>query len=268
MTPPNRPAFLQTIGSLFALPAISQGAQTPKRTHGYDFLAPEMPDAGTDRIFHGYPDECYAFTAFADSLAALTAHQPWSAMPAITDTRAAIVVDFASTQEAEAEASIARGWYGPWEYPMGAAFTEASRTAVNAQNDCITRHLALIGTATQQREFHNTIVESLLDSRTCKDAGCTVCPLRGDCDLARIFNLLAHLAGPGEVHLFSRWEPSKDLREALALGIDIVWHPLDKIPAADLEANRRYHIWDGTPKQGEVFRDVVWAPRWKRGARS
>ena len=229
----------------------------------HSFLASAANDTREAHLWHGYPDECYAMTAFADSLVALAWGHGWYPQPPIVDLRNAIVVDFASRTEAEAEDSIVRGWNGAFEFPMGIVNTVASRGEVNAQNARLERHLTLIATGMRQAEFHEAVIEELLDARTHRD--CESCARRPNRGLAKVFSMLARGTDQAGVQLFSRWRPSSALVSTLKEeGLFVNHHSLDAIPKADLEANRFYHIWDGTPKQAEEFRRIVWAPDWKR----
>jgi hypothetical protein len=112
------------------------------------------PDDGGERRSHGYPDECYALTTFADSLVALAYEGVWIMQAPIVDLRNAIVVDFVSESQAHAESSIAHGWNGPWELPMGAVNTVYGRRETNEQNALIERHMLLLGTAMTIGDFH------------------------------------------------------------------------------------------------------------------
>ena len=261
MTPNTRSDFLKSFGLSAAalvpgLPALARG----DREHAY--LAAPRSDAGEEHIWHGYPDECYSFTAFADSLVALAWGHGWYMQPPMVDLRNAIVVDFASSTEEEAEASLAGRWNGASEFPMGAINTVSSRVETNAQNARIERHLALIGTAMRQSEFSETVIEQLFDPRT--HPGCEKCAEKPIRTLGDVLAILADGTDQAAVALFSQWEPSRKLRDSLQRkNIAINNHPLSSIPREDLEANRFYHIWDGTPLQAEEFRKTVWAPAWR-----
>lgn len=227
-------------------------------------MAEPAADIGAEQMWHGYPDECYSFTVFADSLVALAGGHGWYHQPPMVGLRNALTVDFCSGTEAEAEASL-RGWNGAWEFPMGTVATTAARVALNAQNDRVTRHIALLGTAMRQEEFHAAVIEPLLDPRTCPDRNCTTCGGREIHDLAEVFVILANGTDQDVVHLFSRWEPGVELRRrTTAKGVELKRRPLGVIPSDALEANRQYHIWKGTPLQAQEFRKTVWAPGWQR----
>jgi len=229
------------------------------------FLAAPQPDVDQNLMFHGFPDECYAYTVFADSLVALAWQCGWYHQPPMVDARNAIVVDFASSTEAEAEASIPHGWNGPAEFPMGVIGTVKSREAVTAQTDRVERHLSLIATGMRFDEFQRAVISPLLDRRTCPDTGCPRCAERDLRGLADVFGTLADGTDQRVIHLFSRWKPSDGLIHRLDDGdVEIVHHPLSSIPSADLEANRHYHVWEGTPLQAEAFRNALWAPAWKK----
>jgi hypothetical protein len=229
------------------------------------YLAAPAPDAGAEHLWHGYPDECYSFTSFADSLVALAWGYGWYPQPPYVRLRNAMIVDFASQSEAEAEASIATGWNGAWEFPMGTVATVRERIEVNAQNARLTRHLTLIATGMPIDEFHHDVIEPLLDPHTCPHPSCGTCKRRGARRLEDVFVTLGDGTGQRAVQLFSAWRPSaKLLARADAAGIEIRQHPLDEIPGEDLEANRHYHLWDGTPLQAQQFRKTVWAPAWRR----
>lgn len=221
------------------------------------------PDIGGERISAGYPDECLDFSTFAGSLAALVTDGAWLVQP-FTQKRTAVIIDFASETEAEAEESLQRGWNGAWEFPMGCVNTVRSRVETNEQNARIERHLSLIATGDTTREFYWSVTEKLLDSHSCRDPKCRVCKGRFQRDLAMAMVILADL-GFATIYLFSRWQPSVGLREMLRKEqIEIQWNPLSAIPRADLDANRYYSIWDGTQKQYEEFIERFWAPSWQR----
>ncbi len=261
----TRLEFLKSIGSAGAVFAGAAGA-SPRCKRGHDVMIPACSDAGAAHLTHGYPDECHAFTIFADSLAARAWGHGWYAQPPIVSDRNAIVVDFVSRQEQDAEASLEGGWNGAWEFPMGTVNTVAARVETNAQNARIARHLALIGTGMRQAAFHRDVIEPLLDERSCRNASCAICAARPQRGIAGVFHVLATGMRQSVVQLFSQWEPSNALREALRHdGIDIVHHRLSSIPGDDLAANSAYHLWDGTPLQAERFRKTIWKPAW-RGA--
>ena len=229
----------------------------------HDFLNKLVPDDGTEHLWHGYPDECLAFSSFADSLVALILYRSWGIQPPITVVRKAIIVDFVSERQAQAETSLGHGWNSAWEFPMGVSNTVHSRVETNEQNAKIGRHLSLIGTAMTNEDFFRAAGEKLLDVHSCHDPMCKICPTRTRRALTDVFQILATGTKQSEVHLFAAWIPSDDLVEPLAAdGITIVTHHLDEIPKRDLEANRFYHIWDGTEQQGHEFREKVWAPAW------
>jgi len=227
----------------------------------HDFLSKE-PDVGGERTSAGYPDECLDFTSFAGSLAALVTEGQWLNNP-FTQKRCAVIVDFFSQTQEEAQASLARGWNGAWEFPMGCVNTVRSRVETNEQNALIERHLSLIATGDTMRDFFWEVTERLLDAHSCKSPDCRVCKGRFPRDLAMVFAIFADL-GFRTLYLFSQWEPSTALRNVLRQeGIEIQWNPLSAIPAADLEANRYYSIWDGTEKQYDDFMTRFWAPSWQ-----
>ena len=258
----TRLQFLTSLGAAATLPLTvrAQGSNDADRAHA--FIAAPQIDTDEERMWHGYPDECYSLTTFADSLVALAWGHGWYMQPPMVDLRNAIVVDFASETEAEAEASIATGWNGAWEFPMGVVNTVASRVETNAQNACIERHITLIGTAMRQEEFRETVIDQLFDARV--HPGCKECSQRPHRTLADILSIPAYGTDQAGIQLFSKWEPSEELRAALQRkSFRLIAHPLSSIPTEDLEANRFYHIWDGTPLQAEEFRRAVWAPAWR-----
>lgn len=55
-------------------------------------------------------------------------------------------------------------------------------------------------------------------------------------DLAGAFRILAEGTDESELQLFSRWEPSGQLRERLG-EISLTWHPLEDIPHEDAAPN-------------------------------
>ena len=231
----------------------------------HDFLNKLVPDDGSEHLWHGYPDECFSFSSFADSLVALILYGGWGIQPPVTVVRKAIVVDFVSHLQSQAEMSLGHGWNGAWEFPMGVSNTVHSRVETNEQNAKIGRHLSLIGTAMTNEDFFRAAGEKLLDVHSCRDTSCKICSTRSRRALTDVFQILATGTKESEVHLFARWTPSDDLIEPLrADGITIVSRPLDVIPRRALEANRSYHIWDGTEQQGHEFREAVWAPAWMK----
>lgn len=233
----------------------------------HDFLNTRIPDDGSKHLWHGYPDECFSFTSFVDSLVGLLVCGEWSIQQPITIARKAVVIDFVSEREVHAESSLAHRWNDTWEYPMGTTTTKHSRVEVNEQNAKIGRHLTLIGSAMTQEDFFRAVGERLLDLHNCNDPGCTLCATRIRRGLADVLQILASGTKQSEVHLFSRYKPSLAIIEPLrADGIALIAHDLDKIPLHDLEANQYYHLWDGTEDQGHEFREAVWAPDWKNRA--
>ncbi|HKU82346.1 MAG TPA: hypothetical protein VJP76_09280 [Candidatus Tumulicola sp.] len=246
----TRSDFLTALAGGLALPAASGHPLAL----GHDYLAGPAADPGAEPMWHGYPDECFAFTSFADSLVALAWGYGWYPQPPIVGLRNAIVVDFCSPSEDRAAASIERGWSAAWEFPMGTAATVASEISVNAQNTRLQRQLAFIGTAMRQDEFHAAVVEPLLDSHSCPDCDCAECATRKPRDLADALTILARGTDQGAVQLFSAWHPSDGLRQRVAgRGVELRHHALRSIPADALEANRSYHIWSGTPLQPSSF---------------
>jgi hypothetical protein len=233
----------------------------------HDFLNTRVPDDGSKHLWHGYPDECFSFTSFVDSLVGLLVCGGWFIQPPITIVRKAIVIDFVSEREAQAESSLAHRWSATWEFPMGTTTTKHSRVEVNEQNAKLGRHLTLIGSAMTHEDFFHAVGEKLLDHHNCTDPSCTICATRIKRRLADVFQILASGTMQSEVHLFSRYKPSPAIIEPLrADGIALIAHDLDEIPLHDLEANQYYHLWDGTEDQGHEFRKAVWAPDWKNRA--
>jgi hypothetical protein len=260
MTTLSRPTFLQAVAALVSLPASANLA--PARNHR--FTARAQPDVDATPAFHGYPDECYAYAAFAASLVGLAHGDEWRQQPPIASSRCAIVVDFASSSEREAQASIKDSWSGVWELSMGAVSTLQQCEEFDAQNERSTRHLALIATGMSQGDFERRVTKELLDARTCATKHCEICAGRPDRDLADVLRILANGTEQNLIHLFSRWEPSDALRRRLQVAdVRIERTPLGAIPAAELEANRRYHVWGGTPLQAREFLQSVWTPQWK-----
>ena len=232
----------------------------------HDYVS-SAPDVGGEHFSVGYPEECLDFTSFGGSLGALVTDGEWLLQP-FTQKDLALIVDFASDTEEEAEQSLARGSNGAWEFPTGNVNTVRSRVETNAQNARIERHLSLITTGQPMREFFWKVVEKLLDEHSCKDPACRVCKDRFPRDLAMVFTLLADL-GLKTIYLFSKWQPSEKLRSILdAENITIQWNPLSAIPQADLEANRYYSIWDGTEKQYQDFMAHFWEPSWRSASRT
>jgi len=231
----------------------------------HDFLNSIVPDDGTKHIWHGYPDECFAFTSFVDSLVALILYGAWSIQPPITVVRKAIIIDFISDRQHQAESSIAHGWNGTWEFPMGVANTVHSRVETNAQNARIGRHLSVVASAMTHEDFFRAAGERLLDIHSCRQPSCDICAKRATRGLADLFQILASGTRESEVHLFAKWLPQQDLIEPLrADGISIVVHSLTEVPTDDLRANQYYHVWDGTEHQAHEFRIAIWAPEWKK----
>lgn len=251
-----------------ALPAISAAtagraaAESPE----HRFVAAPQADTDDKREYHGYPDECAAFSSFADSLVGLAHGEGWSIQPPVIGGHHALVVDFASATESEAEASLARGWNGAREFPMGVVTTVATRTWLDPQNDFVKRQLTLIAPGMTTADFHAKVTEPLLDSSNCPDEGCERCRQRTPRRLCDVFRILRRSTNAHPVYLFSRWTPGEALRTKLLESSTYIVHaPLTAIPVADIEANRGYHIWDGTPRQAREFRARVWAPSWKKG---
>lgn len=233
----------------------------------HNFLNIDVPDDGTEHLWHGYPDECFSFTSFVDSIVALILYGGWGIQPPITVVRKAIIVDFASSRQSEAEISIGHGWNGAWEFPMGIVNTVNSREETNEQNAKIGRHVSVIGSAMTHEDFFHDVVERLFDAHTCRDNDCKTCQGRTIRHLADVIQILSSGTKEREVHLFARWSPSSDLVSLLkADDIKLLAHPLSDIPEEDLKHNRFYHIWDGTEQQGHEFRESVWAPDWKKRA--
>jgi hypothetical protein len=231
----------------------------------HDFLNKLVPDDDSEHLWHGYPDECFSFSSFVDSLVALILYGGWGIQPPITVVRKAIIVDFVSERQTQAEGSVCHGWNGAWEFPMGVANTVHGRVETNEQNAEIGRHLSVIGSAMTQQDFHHAVGEKLLDIHSCPDKSCKICTTRTSRGLADVFQILAGGTKESDVHLFAKWTPSEDLIESLrADGITIIAHPLDAIPSRALKANRSYHIWDGTEQQAHEFREAIWAPSWMK----
>jgi hypothetical protein len=223
-----------------------------------------VPDDGTEHRSHGYPDECYSLTTFADSLVALAYEGVWILQPPIVDLRNAIIVDFISQTESQAEASIQHGWNGAWELPMGGVSTVYGRSETNEQNALIERQMLFLGTAMTMGDFQRQVIEKLVDSHSCNVEHCPICAGRFSRGLSEAFQILADGTNQRAVHLFSIWRPSDSLQEKLGADeIEIRWHDLSEISAPDLEANRRYSIWDGTPAQAADFLSAFWGPPWK-----
>ena len=232
----------------------------------HDFIARFHKNDDGEHLWHGYPDECFAMTSFADSLVAKILYGGWGIQPPITVVRMAIVVDFVSTRQAQAEASLAHGWNGAWEFPMGVVNSVHSRAETKEQNARIARHLTFIGTAMTMQDFDRRVTRRLLDIHSCPDGRhCEVCQQREPRALADALQILADGLELSEIHLFAKWRPSPNLTALLkADGINLTCHRLSSIPKNDLEANRYYSLWDGTERQGHDFRNAVWAPAWRR----
>lgn len=148
---------------------------------------------------------------------------------------------------------------------MGVANTVNSRVEVNEQNARIGRHLSVIGSAMTCDDFNSAVVEKLIDIHSCDEANCAICATRTTRGLEDVFQILASGTKESEVHLFARWSPDEALLAPLrADGITVVARSLDEIPTEDLNANRFYHVWDGTEQQGHEFREAIWAPEWKK----
>lgn len=142
------------------------------------------------------------------------------------------------------------------------------RRETNEQNALIERHLLFLGTAMTMGDYHRRVIEKLLDAHTCHDPGCTICGGRFLRSLDQALQILADGTEQAAVHLFSRWKPDQQLVDALAADqIELRWHHLDEISRPDLEANRQYSIWDGSPAQADEFLSVLWAPAWKKHRR-
>ena len=229
----------------------------------HDFLSGADSEDAEIR-WHGYPDEGYSLTTFADSLVAHAYGFGWVMQPPMVDSREALIVDFASATQAEAEKSLQTAWNGPWELPMGAVNTVASRAAINSQNTRIERQLLLIGTGMTIHDFHRQVIEKLLDRHSCEDPSCAICLKRQLRKIADVFKILAYGINNVSLHLYAKWKPSKALRsKLLEYGLEVKSHRLGEIPAPDLEANRYYTSWGGTEAQEQDFLKTVWAPAWK-----
>jgi hypothetical protein len=224
----------------------------------HDFVS-RMPDQGDQHVWAGYPDECARFTAFADSLVGLLMDGRWYSRR-FTHKRLAVVVDFFSKSQSQAESSLSHGWNGALEFPMGCINTVRGRAETNEQNALIERHLSLIATGYTMRQFLRSVSERLIDGRTCNDRFCKICVLRWPRDLAMTIAFFAKLRH-STVHLFSRWQPSQTLTAVLrSEGLELRWIPLAAIPSVDLEINRHYSIWDGTRAQHSDFVKRFWGP--------
>jgi hypothetical protein len=134
----------------------------------HDFLNELVDDDGSEHLWHGYPYECFAFGSFVDSLVALVLYGGWGVQAPVTVVRMALVVDFVSEQQSDAESSLRRGWNGTWEFPMGTANTVHRRVRKSAQNARISRHLSLIGTQMTPQDFDHAVVNRLIDLKESK----------------------------------------------------------------------------------------------------
>jgi hypothetical protein len=113
------------------------------------------------------------------------------------------------------------------------------------------------------REFFWGVTEKLIDANSCREPNCAKCTIRFARDLAMTLSIFSK-TGFRTMHLFSRWQPSPELRAVLREeDVEIQWNPLSSIPSPDLEANRRYSIWDGTTAQYGDFMRRFWAPSWQ-----
>lgn len=243
----NRSRFFGATALLGANLAVREprpvlGARLPTQQN---FLS-SAPEAGGQRVFIGYPDECRDFTLFAGSLASLVTDGEWAANPWALYTDLAIVVDFVSKTRADAEASLRGGWYGASEMPMGSANTIQSRIETNAQNARYARHLTLIATGQTMRDFQRRARESLIDAQSLTD----------------VFQLLAETSNAGTVHLFSSWRPNQGFFGEAGFGSKIEWRPLSAIPQRDLDANRWWSSWYGNENQSGDFLKRFWSPGW------
>jgi len=187
----------------------------PEPMMRHDFLNMLVPDDGSEHLWHGYPDECFSFSSFADSLVALILYGCWAIQPPITIVRKAIIVDFVSDRETQADVSLSHGWNGAWEFPMGVANTVHGRVETNEQNAEISRHLCVIGTAMTHEDYFRAVGEKLLDVHSCPDKSCQICTTRTRRGLADVFQIQAGGTKESEVHLFAKWTPSKELIKPL-----------------------------------------------------
>jgi hypothetical protein len=147
---------------------------------------------------------------------------------------------------------------------MGCINTVRSRVEENEQNARLERHIALIATGDTMREFFWGVTEKLLDANSCREPNCAKCTIRFARDLAMTLSIFSK-TGFRTIHLFSRWQPSPELRAVLREeDVEIQWNPLSSIPPADLEANRWYSIWDGTAARYHDFMRSLWSPSWQR----
>ncbi|MHB8462938.1 MAG: hypothetical protein ACYDA1_09845, partial [Vulcanimicrobiaceae bacterium] len=200
--------------------------------NAHEFLS-SVPDTGGERISAGYPDECSDFLSFGASLGALVTQGEFLLQPC-TQKRLAIVVDFYSQTQAEAEASLEHGWNGALQFPTGNVNTIRSREETNEQNARIERHISFIATGDTMRDFYWNVIEKLLDGHSCDDSNCRICEGRFPRDLALALTVLADGLKLKSIYLFSQWEPSATLRETLGeSGIALQWNPLLAIPKDD-----------------------------------
>ena len=227
----------------------------------HDFLNQDIADDGTPHICRGYPDESFRFTRFIDFLAGVIQGKSWDVHPSRATAGKAIIVDFVSKNQDQAESSVSHGWNGAKKLTVGVINTVHSRTETNEQNARIGRHLAVVATGMTQAAFCDAVVEKLLDAYTCAKLSCEICCRRITRTLADVVQILAVGTKQSEVHLFAKWSPNCKLLDLLAAdGIALRSHPLSDVPLETLEANRYYHVWDGTAKQAAEFWERTWRP--------
>lgn len=229
----------------------------------HEFIS-NQPDTGGERISAGYPDECLDFTTFAGSLAALVTDGEWLIQP-FTQKRLAVIVDFASDNagggRSESELRLERGPAVPHRLREHRALANRDKRAecqdrATSLTDCYRRYHARI-----LLEHHGKTFGCPLMQRP----QCRTCQGRFPRDLSLAMTIFADWGRFATVYLFSRWQPSDELRALLRTDeIEIQWNPLSAIPRADLEANRYYSIWDGPRKQYDDFVARFWAPSWQR----
>lgn len=223
-------------------------------------LIPPTADSGAPYICIGYPDECNSFADFARYLTVLAGGERWYCPPTCPPPPSAILLDFLSDTEAEADTSVGTSWCAPDGLHLGTFTTTSTEEDINEQNERKSRHRTMIATALDQNTFQFMVLSRVLDARSCPELNCTKCQGRLPRSVADVIHALVQGTGVSSVHLFSKWDPSATLRHLAERDeIELVHFPLSVIPGNLLDKHRHYTTWYGTPLQAAEFRKVRWA---------
>lgn len=97
------------------------------------------------------------------------------------------------------------------------------------------RRLLALGVGTSASRFSEGVTAALL--------------ARGICGIPDIAQVLSQALCSPEVHLYARWVPDDEVRnQCRARGVALVAQPLDEIARAALICDRRFTIWEATPR--------------------